>query len=104
MAKFVFIYHGGKMPETKEEGTKVMADWQAWLGGMGAVVVDGGNPVGLSSTVHSDGSVTNDGGSNPTSGYSLISADNIEQAIEHARGCPILQAEGSIEVAEAVEM
>lgn len=104
MAKFIFVYHGGKMPESPEEGAIVMASWQAWLGGMGDAVVDGGNPVGMSSTVHSDGTITSDGGSNPTSGYSLVSADGIEQALELASGCPILKAEGSVEVAETMEM
>ncbi len=104
MAKYIFVYHGGKMPESQEEGAKVMAAWQGWLGGMGDAVVDGGNPVGMSSTVHSDGSVTSDGGSNPTSGYSLVSAEGIEQALELAKGCPILANEGSVEVAETMEM
>ena len=104
MPKFIFAYHGGKMPETQEEGEQVMAQWMEWLGGLGEAVVDGGNPAGPSSTVHPDGSVTCDGGSNPLSGYSLISADNIEQATEIAQGCPILQAEGSVEVAEAIDM
>ena len=104
MAKFIFVYHGGTMPESAEEGAKVMADWQAWLGSMGVAVVDGGNPVGMSSTVHSNGSVTSDGGSNPASGYSLVSAAGIEQALEMAKGCPILKADGSVEVAEAMEM
>jgi len=104
MPKFVFAYHGGKMPETEEQGAQVMAEWMAWFEGLGAAVVDGGNPVGPSSTVHSDGSVTCDGGSNPLSGYSLISADNIEQATAIAQLCPILKAQGSVEIAEAVEM
>jgi hypothetical protein len=34
----------------------------------------------------------------------LISADNIEEALELARGCPILGADGSVEVAEAMDM
>ena len=104
MPKYVFAYHGGKMPETEEEGAQVMAQWMDWLGGLGEAVVDGGNPVGPSSTVHSDGSITCDGGSNPLSGYSLISADSIEEATAIAKGCPILQAEGSVEVAEAIDM
>lgn len=104
MAKFIFVYHGGKMPESEAEGARVMADWQAWLGGLGAAVLDGGAPVGPSSTVHPGGSVSADGGSNPVSGYSLIGADNIEQAIELAKGCPILEADGSVEVAEAMDM
>ena len=104
MPKFVFAYHGGKMPQTEEEGARVMADWVAWFESLGAAVIDGGNPVGLSSTVHSDGSVSNDGGSNPLSGYSLIQAEDLEQAIDLARACPILKAQGSVEVAEAIDM
>ena len=104
MANYLFVYHGGSMPETQEEGIKAMAEWQAWFGSIGESVVEGGNPVGLSSTVHPDGSVTNDGGSNPTSGYSLISASSMEQAQEIAKKCPILKVGGSVEVAEAMEM
>ena len=29
MAKFVYIYTGGGMPETPEEGEKVMAAWMS---------------------------------------------------------------------------
>lgn len=104
MPKYIFAYHGGKIPETEEEGMQVMAAWSAWLEGMGAAAVDPGNPVGPSSTIHPGGEVTCDGGANPLSGYSLINADSIEQATELARGCPILQAEGTVEVAEIVEM
>ena len=104
MPTYMFAYHGGKMPETEEEGARVMAQWRSWLDGLGDAVVDGGNPVGLSSTVHPDGSVTCDGGSNPLSGYSLISAADIEIATEVARDCPILEAEGTVEIAEVVEM
>ena len=104
MAKYIFVYHGGKMPETQEEGIAVMTAWQSWLDGLGDAVVDGGNPVGMSTTVNRDGSVTEDGGSNPTSGYSLISADSMQAAQSIAKGCPILQAEGSVEIAEVMEM
>ena len=104
MPKFIFAYHGGKMPETEEEGAQVMAEWIAWFENLGAAVVDGGNPLGPSSTVNSDGSVTCDGGSNPLSGYSLITADSIEQATDLAKGCPILKAQGSVEIAEAMDM
>jgi hypothetical protein len=103
MTKFVFAYHGGKAPESPEEGAKVMAAWQAWFGSMGDAVVDGGNPVGPSKTV-SAGGVADDGGSNPLSGYTLIDAADIDAAVKHAQGCPILSDGGSVEVAEAMEM
>lgn len=104
MAKFLFVYHGGSTPESEAEIAEVMDAWGNWLGSMGAAVVDGGNPVGMSSTVHSDGSVTSDGGANPASGYSLIEAKDINDATTKAKGCPILAAGGSVEVAEAFDM
>ena len=104
MPKYLFVYHGGENPETEEEVAKVLDDWGAWLGGMGAAVVDGGNPVGQSSTVNPDGSVADDGGANPASGYSLVEAADLDDALAKAKGCPILAANGSVEVAEAIDM
>ena len=104
MAKYLFVYHGGKNPESEEEVAKVMDDWGNWLGSMGAAVIDGGNPVGISTTVNPDGSVASNGGANPASGYSLIEASDLDDAIAKAKGCPILAAEGSVELAEAFDM
>ena len=104
MAKYLFIYHGGKNPETEEEVAAVLDTWGQWLGSMGAAVIDGGNPVGLSSTVNPDGSVTDNGGPNPASGYGLIEATDLDDAIAKARGCPILKEGGSVELAEAFDM
>jgi len=104
MAKYLFVYHGGSHPETEEETKAVMDAWGEWMGSMGAAVIDGGNPVGMSSTVHADGSVTDDGGANPASGYGLFEASDIDDALGKAKGCPILAAGGSIEVAEAIDM
>lgn len=104
MAKYVFVYHGGSKPDNDEEMASVMQAWGAWFAHMGAAVIDGGAPVGPSSTVHSDGSVTADGGSNPASGYSLVDAADDAAAIAMAKGCPILKRGGSVEVAVAIDM
>ena len=104
MAKYLFVYHGGESPETDEETREVMDKWGAWLGSMGAAVIDGGNPVGPSSTVNPDGSVSDNGGANPASGYSLIEASDLDDALAKAKGCPIRESGGSIEVAEAFDM
>ncbi|MDH3209968.1 MAG: hypothetical protein OEL91_06275 [Burkholderiaceae bacterium] len=104
MAKYLFVYHGGKMPKTEAEKAKVMDAWGKWMGGMGSAIVDGGHPVGKSSTVNSDGSVSDHGGSNPTSGYTLIEAATLNDALAHAKACPILADGGSVEVAEAKDM
>lgn len=104
MAKYLFVYHGGSTPESQEEVAAVMDAWGKWFGSMGNAVVDGGNPVGASSTVQSDGSVLADGGANPATGYSLIEASSIEAALGHAKDCPVLASGGSVEVAEAIDM
>lgn len=104
MAKYLFVYHGGSHPQTEEEVASVMDAWGNWLGSMGAAVVDGGNPVGKSSTVHPGGKVTDDGGANPASGYGLFEAADMDDALAKAKGCPVLDAGGTVEVAEAIDM
>ena len=104
MAKYAFIYHGGSMPESEEEGKKIMAAWGAWMQGMGASLVDGGGPFGMSKTVKSDGSTSDDGGANPASGYSLVDVADADAALAHAKGCPILDGGGSVEICEIMDM
>lgn len=104
MAKFVLAYHGGSMADTPEEQQKVMAEWGAWFGTLGEAVLDGGNPVAEAKTVASDGSITAGGGANPLTGYSLLEAASIDDAVSMAKGCPILGNGGSVEVGQAVDM
>jgi hypothetical protein len=104
MAKYAFIYHGGGMAETEEEGAALMAAWGTWMEGLGSALTDGGNPFGPSTTIASDGSASPGGGANPATGYSLVTADSLDAAVALASGCPIFSSGGSVEVAEAIEM
>lgn len=103
MPRYLYVYHGGKAPASPEEGKAVMAKWNAWMGGMGDKLVEGGAPVGLSKTVSPSG-VSDNGGANPASGWTVVKASGYDEAVEMAKGCPILQSEGSVEVAEVMEM
>jgi hypothetical protein len=103
MTKFILGYHGGGMPQTKEEQDRVMAAWGQWFQDMGPALVDGGNPVGASKTLNGNGSVSEGGGVNPLTGYSIIEADNLDAAVKLAKGCPILKSGGSIQVGETFE-
>ena len=60
------------------------------------------NPVGATRTVSAEG-VRDTGGNNLLSGYTIIHAESIDQAIELAKACPIIGG-GSIEVAEIHEV
>lgn len=100
MANFLLAYHGGGMPETEEEGARVMAAWGEWMGSLGAALVDGGNPISQTTTIATDGSTSPGGGGNAVTGYSVISAASLDEAVELAKGCPILASGGTIEVGE----
>lgn len=104
MTSFIFAYHGGNKPESPEEGAKMMEKWNAWVEDLGDTMVNSpGSPVGKSKTVSSAG-ISDDGGPNPLSGFSIIKADSMDAALELAQGCPFLELGGTIEVAEMMEM
>lgn len=100
MTKYLLGYHGGVMPSSPAEGEKVMAAWNSWIGGLGAKMVDAGNPIGAARTIAANGSVSAGGGANPLTGYSVIEAANLDEAIKLASTCPQLASGGSVEVAE----
>ena len=102
MATYLLAYVGGDQPESQEAGQAVMAAWTAWFAGMGAAVLDPGNPVGASAAVAPDGSVGP--ASAGVTGYSVITADSLDAAVEDAKACPHLSANGSVEVYETFEV
>ena len=102
MPNYIIAYHGGKKPESPEEGGKQMEKWQAWVDGLGDAVVNPDTPLGKSRIVSSDG-VSDDGGPNSLTGYSIVKADTMDAALEMAKACPFLDI-GTIEVAEVMEM
>ncbi len=98
MANFLLTFHGGGMPETKEEQDRVMEAWNAWFGKLGDALVDGGNPISQARAISPDGSVM-DATSAPT-GYSIIKADSLDAAVALAKGCPVLAGGANVLVSE----
>ena len=74
MPDYILAYHGGRKPESPEAGAQQMAKWKACLGGLGVVVVNPGTPLGPSRIV-SAGGISDDGGPNPLTGFSIVRAD-----------------------------
>ena len=102
MGKFVYVYTGGQMAQTPQEQEAVMAAWNAWFAELGTSVTDGGNPFGASAIVGAGGATTSGGGR--AGGYSIIEADSLDDAATKAKGCPVLEAGGTVEVYEALSM
>jgi len=98
MAKYVYVYTGGSVPETQEEGQRVMAAWTAWFESLGSAVVDQGAPFGPSGSV-------NGGTDVKATGYSVVDAESLDEAVTMARGCPVLEGSGgNVEVYETLSM
>lgn len=103
MPTYLLSYHGGGgMAQDEAARNKIMADWGKWFQALGGSLVDGGNPVMKAKTISSKGSVSDGGGQNPVSGYSLIKADNIDAAVKLAKDCPVISSGGSVEVGETI--
>ena len=103
MANYLLAYHGGGgMAQDEAARNALMAQWGKWFQDLGSALVDGGNPVMKARTITSKGAVSDGGGQNPVSGYSVIKADSLDAAVKLAKGCPVLAGGGSIEVAETV--
>lgn len=102
MSEYIIAYLGGKQPESPEEGAKHMERWKAWLGGLGDALVNPGTPLKNSSIVSSDG-VSGDCGPDVLTGFTIVKADSIDDALEMAKACPFLEI-GKLQVSEMVQM
>ena len=104
MAQYVFAYSGGKGVAANEaERSAQYARWGQWFAELGAAVVDGGAATGTAKKVGPGGSVS-DGGSRGLTGYSIVAADSLDSAVELAKGCPILEIGGAVDVYAAIAM
>jgi hypothetical protein len=102
MGKYVFVYKGGGMAATEEEQQAAMAAWNGWFQELGESVVDIGAPFGPSASATGNGS-SGSAGSGLT-GYSVLSATSLDEAVGKAGGCPIFASGGGVDVYETIEM
>jgi hypothetical protein len=101
MANYLLAYKGGGMAQTDAEREAAMAAWGNWFAGLGAAVVDAGNPFGPSASVAPGGGV-GEGASSGLTGYSVLAADDLAAATALAKDCPVLASGGSVEVYETI--
>jgi hypothetical protein len=97
MGKFVYAYTGGRAADSEEEQQKAMEAWGAWFGSLGDAVVDMGNPFGASQNVGGNGGAA-------LTGYSIVSAGSLDDAVAKAQTCPVIENGGGVSVYEALEM
>ena len=103
MPEFMFTYHGGRKPETPEDGAEGMAKWKAWAAGLGAALINPGTPVGITKVLTADG-VSDARPQNPIMGFSIIEAVDMDAAVELLKDCPHFEMGGTLEISEMMQM
>lgn len=103
MNQYIITYLGGDQPSSPEEGQRNFGKYQEWLGSLGEAVIKPMVPFKNSHTVKPDGTVV-EGSSVSMTGHTILQAESIERAIEYVKYCPFLDINGSLEVAEIVQM
>ena len=96
MKKFVLLSCGYETP-TKE----IMDAWNSWFASIGDSIVDPGNPLGPGREITSSGTKDLPHDLDAVTGYMIINAENIDEAENIAKECPLIT---SIRVYEAMPM
>lgn len=112
MSKFLFLFRGGdgRMADlSPEQIQEHMQKWGAWMGELGAAgTLIAGEPLQSEGKVVAAGNLVTDGpfaeGKELVGGYLLINAENLDQAVEISKGCPIYEHHGTTEVREIAPM
>lgn len=115
MKDYMLIYKGGDKDwmanTTQEEMAESMQKWEAWMGDLGqkGQLTSGGSPLEYSGKqITAEGVVTDVSLAEIkelVTGYSIVKAADMEEAIVIAKNCPIFSyPDITVEVREVVDM
>ena len=103
--RYLLLFSGGGMPQGEAEIKQVMAAWESWMGKHHDAIKDPGDPFTPNAkTITKDGKVTNGPVGEPASGYVVIEAGSMDQAIEIAKGCPVFLGGAKISLYETFDV
>jgi hypothetical protein len=114
MKEFVLIFRNASDSAVAQMSSQQMqtisTEWQNWMGGIAAQnkLANMGYRLGFEGKTLSPANVLTDGPfaeiKEIVSGLTVIKADSLEEASEIAKGCPILNVGGTVEVRSVVVM
>ena len=111
MSEYVFLYRGGSRDGSPTEMQQLMQKWVSWLKGLAEKghIKDQGQPLERTGKlVTGRQKAVTDGpfaeAKDVIGGYTLVEARDLDQAVELSKGCPILEAGGSVEVRPAQKL
>jgi hypothetical protein len=105
MTEFTMLFRGRDISESPEQMQKTMEKWMLWFKDLGAKghIKDPGHPLeDAGKVVQGKNKIVNDGPFAETkdviAGFTIIEARDLDHAAELAKGCPILDVGGSVEL------
>jgi hypothetical protein len=105
MTEFTFLFRGRERSASPEQMQRTMEKWVAWFKDLNAkgIIKDPGNPLAAAGKVVAGREKTVSDGpfaeaKDVVGGYILIEAETLAEATDIAKGCPILDVGGSVEV------
>src|SRR5580704_9676126 len=105
MSEFTYLFRGRNTTASPEQMQKTMEKWVAWFKELGAngQLKEPGHPLEhTGKVVMGKQKIVNDGpyaeAKDVVGGYIVIEAKDLSHAVEISKGCPILEAGGSVEV------
>jgi hypothetical protein len=113
MKEYLFLFRGGNMSaeQSPENFQAHMQRWMQWMGDLNAQgKFSGAQPLGATGRqVKGTGKMVSDGpfmeGKEMVGGYLLCKAGSYDEAVEIAKGCPVLESDtGVVEVREIQEL
>jgi hypothetical protein len=113
MNDFIMIFRNDYTPEVKhapEQMQELLKKWQNWVGGIAAQgkLADPGNRLSSEGKTLKPNNVVTNGPyteiKEMISGYISVKGATLDEAFELAKGCPILEMGGNVEVRSIVPM
>jgi hypothetical protein len=110
MSDFLYVFRGGANNLSPAEMQANMQKWVAWIKELGDKGhFKGGEPLeNGGKVVRGKGKVVTDGpyaeAKDLVGGYLIVSAKDINEAVELSRGCPIFEYDGTVEVRGIMKM
>jgi hypothetical protein len=95
VARFLFSY---RVPADYQPSAETGKAWQAWFESLGSSLPDRGRGVLATRTLGAVNAVTRLGG------YSMVTAEDMEEAVALAEGCPALRLGGGVEIGAVPEL
>jgi hypothetical protein len=102
MPTYLITYHGGPgMPTDPAAAQQMLSAFQGWVAEVGDAMRDPGAPLAGAKTVSGDSEVDGQAAA-AISGYTLIEAASLDDAVALVRSHPFLGRGGSLQVSESV--